>query len=127
MQNPLLSIFYISSLINRLVHAPGPGLLLLTQTEGKRSFGLMVTFLMFYPALYREYYPGPGESFWLKIETDLQSCLPFPIVRPCLGSFVNSEEILYLSGEGELFFLCDKGLTVLFPFYCCIQMRELFC
>jgi hypothetical protein len=61
----------------------------------------MVMFFIFSPSLCTLYYPGPGLECWQKIETDLQSSRPLPIERPSFGLRVNSEPMVYLSGEGE--------------------------
>jgi hypothetical protein len=96
-----LDIIYIESSI----HVPGPGAILLAHKDGNFSFELMVWLLMFYLSLRRLYWPGPGLVVWLKMDIDLQSSRPYPIVTPFVGLFVNSELMQYLSGDGELFLL----------------------
>lgn len=97
------------------LQAPGPGALLLDQREGNFSLGLIVTSLMFSFSRCRLYSPGPGFLLCVKIEIDLQSSRPWPIVSPLLGPFVNSEPIVYLSGEGEVFLLRRGGSTERYP------------
>lgn len=79
--------------------------MLSAQIDGNFSLEPMVMFLMFSLSRCKLYSPGPGLCDWLKIDTDLQSSLPGPMVMPDLGLFWKSDERVYLSGEGTDFFL----------------------
>lgn len=91
--------------ITKKIHAPGPGVMLYGQSLGNLSLGLIVIFFMFSLSCWSWYCPGPGLLVWLKMEIEWQFYRLSPMERPCFGPLLNSDGNVYLSGDGELFFL----------------------
>ena len=87
----------------------------------------MVMFLMFSLSLVRLYVPGAGFFVCAKMETDLQSSLPWPMEMPYLGLFWNSEASVYLSGEGDVLLLNERESTVRGRPCLRSRRKELFC
>lgn len=119
----LLYLIYVSYQI----HDPGPGARFYAQIEGNLSFEPIVRFFIFSFSRLRLYCPGPGLWVWLKMEIDLQSSRPCPMVMPDLGLFWKSEARVYLSGEGTGLFLNRWLDTVQYRSYHHNRMREPAC
>lgn len=66
---------------------------------------------MFSLSCWSWYCPGPGLLVWLKMEIEWQFSRLSPMERPCFGPLLNSDGNVYLSGEGELFFLDMMEVT----------------